>query len=47
MRKIEEEFWKPIFEGTDFKKFVKGHYQIGHKPLLDVNLDLQMEENDV
>jgi len=44
---LEEEFWKPIFEGTDFKKFVKGHYQIGHKPLLDVNLDLQTDENSV
>ena len=44
---LEESFWKPIFESTDFKKFVKGHYQIGHKPLLDVNLDLQIDENDV
>ena len=44
---LEEDFWKPIFESTDFKKFVKGHYQIGHKPLLEVNLDLQTEENDV
>ena len=31
-----ESFWQPIFEGTDFKEFIKGHYQIGHKPLLDV-----------
>ena len=22
----------------DFKKFIKGHYQIGHKPLLEVEL---------
>ena len=44
---LTEEFWKPILEETDFKQFIKGHYQIGHKPLLDVNLDLQMEENDV
>ena len=44
---LTDDFWKPIFESTDFKKFVKGHYQIGHKPLLDVNLDLQTEENDV
>ena len=41
---LEEEFWKPIFEGTDFKKFVKGHYQIGHKPLLDVELDIDQNE---
>jgi RecA/RadA recombinase len=36
---LEKDFWTPIFEGTDFKKFIKGHYQIGHKPLLDVNID--------
>lgn len=36
---LEEDFWTPIFEGTDFKKFIKGHYQIGHKPLLDVDID--------
>ena len=36
---LEEAFWKPIFEGTDFKKFIKGHYQIGHKPLLDISID--------
>ena len=44
---LTEDFWKPILEETDFKEFIQGHYQIGHKPLLDVNLDLQMEENDV
>ena len=37
---LQEEFWKPIFDGTDFKKFIKGHYQIGHKPLLDIQLDI-------
>ena len=40
---LEEEFWKPIFEGTNFKEFLKGHYQIGHKPLLDVELDIEQE----
>jgi len=34
-----KEFWTPIFDGTDFKKFIKGHYQIGHKPLLDITID--------
>ena len=34
---IEKEFWDPIFEGTDFKKFIKSQYQIGHKPMLDVD----------
>ena len=40
---LEKDFWEPIFTGTDFKKFVKGHYQIGHKPLLEVELDLEDE----
>jgi RecA/RadA recombinase len=41
-----EDFWTPIFEGTDFKKFIKGHYQIGHKPLLDVNLSEAIDLED-
>src|SRR5210317_306493 len=28
---LEEEFWKPIFEKTDFKEYLKGVYQIGGK----------------
>ena len=40
---LEKDFWEPIFTGTDFKKFVKGHYQIGHKPLLEVEFDLEDE----
>ena len=40
---LNEEFWVPIFESTDFKKFIKGHYQIGHKPLLEVELDIEEE----
>ena len=41
---LTKEFWDPIFEGTDFEKFIKGHYQIGHKPLLEVELDLESED---
>ena len=41
---LTEEFWTPILEGTDFKEFIKGHYQIGQVPLLDVELDLQEEK---
>jgi hypothetical protein len=41
---LKQEFWSPIFDGTDFKKFIKGHYQIGHKPLLEVELDLETED---
>jgi RecA/RadA recombinase len=40
---LEEEFWKPIFENTNLKEFLKGHYQIGHKPLLDIELDIEQE----
>ncbi len=40
---LTKEFWEPILNGTDFKKFIKGHYQIGHKPLLEVQLDLDDE----
>lgn len=39
-----KEFWDPIFEETDFKEFVKSYYSIGHKPLLDIDLDIVMEE---
>jgi len=35
---LNTEFWESIFKETDFKKFIKGHYQIGHKPLLEVEL---------
>lgn len=44
---LKKEFWTPILDDTDFKDFVKGHYQIGHKPLLDVEIDLQTEETSV
>jgi len=40
---MSEKFWKPIFENTNFKEFVKTYYSIGHKPLLDIDLDLQEE----
>jgi RecA/RadA recombinase len=40
---LQEEFWNPIFENTNFKEFLKGHYQIGHKPLLEIELDIEQE----
>ncbi len=40
---LEKEFWDPIFEGTDFKKFIKSQYQIGHKPMLEVEMDFEDE----
>jgi len=44
---MEKEFWDPVFENTDFKQFVKSYYQIGHKPLLDVNIDIQSDESGI
>lgn len=40
---LAEKFWLPVFETTNFKEFLKGHYQIGHKPLLDIELDIVQE----
>jgi RecA/RadA recombinase len=28
---LQEDFWKPIFEETDFKEFIKKQYTIGHR----------------
>jgi len=44
---LTAEFWNPIFEETNFKEFLIGHYQIGHKPLFDVEIDVQMDESGV
>ena len=41
---LTKEFWDPIFKETDFKKFLKSYYQIGHKPLLDIELDVEGED---
>lgn len=34
---LEESFWAPIFEKTDFKEFVKKQYSIGHKSEVDMD----------
>ena len=41
---LTKKFWDPIFKDTDFKEFVKSYYSIGHKPLLDIDLDIPMED---
>ena len=38
-----KKFWDPIFKETDFKEFVMSYYSIGHKPLLEIDLDLEDE----
>lgn len=50
-------FWKPIFNGTDFKEFVMKQYTIGHKSMLsdeeivgaitDEDIPLQEDETEV
>ena len=40
---LTKEFWDPIFKDTDFKEFVRTYYSIGHKPLLEVDLDIEVE----
>jgi hypothetical protein len=32
---LAEEFWKPIFEETDFKEFIKKQFSIGHQTQVD------------
>jgi hypothetical protein len=39
---LEEEFWKPVFDNTDFKEFVKKKYSIGNtlfKPDPEIEYD--------
>lgn len=40
---LTKKFWDPIFKNTDFKEFVMSYYSIGHKPLLEIDLDLEEE----
>ena len=37
-------FWEPIFDGTDFKEFLKKQYQIGHESLVDMDDIVEVEE---
>jgi hypothetical protein len=32
---LEEDFWKPIFDTTDFAEFIKKQYTIGHQTEVD------------
>ena len=40
---LQKKFWDPIFKNSDFKEFVKSYYSIGHKPLLDIDLDIESD----
>jgi RecA/RadA recombinase len=34
---LKESFWKPIFENTDFKEYLKRRYEIGHADMIKVS----------
>jgi len=41
---LNKKFWDPIFKDSNFKEFVKTYYSIGHKPLLEIDLDLEVKD---
>ena len=41
---LSKEFWEPIFKETDFTSFLKSHYAIGHKPMLEIDLESTLQE---
>ena len=41
---ITKEFWDPIFKETDFTAFLKSHYSVGHKPMLEIDLESTLQE---
>ena len=36
---LTAEFWDPIFNGTDFKEFIQKQYTIGHKALIELDIE--------
>src|SRR5210317_2042156 len=38
---LNKKFWDPIFKDSNFKEFVKTYYSIGHKPLLEIDLEVE------
>lgn len=36
---LKEEFWQPIFDNTDFKEFIKKQYTIGHKDMVELDIE--------
>ena len=36
---LKAEFWEPIFAETDFKEFIQKHYTIGHKALIELDIE--------
>lgn len=44
---VKSDFWKPIFEQTDFKDFVQKQYSIGHESLVDMDTIVENDDEDV
>lgn len=42
---LQEDFWKPIMEKTDFKEFVKKQYSIGHQSLVSMEEIVESEDS--
>ena len=40
---LEESFWKPVFENTDFAEFIKKQYTIGYHTEIDLDEILEGE----
>ena len=36
---LKEEFWQPIFNDTDFKEFIRKQYTIGHKDMVELDIE--------
>lgn len=43
---LSSEFWKPIFDETDFKEFIKNKYIIGHRSMLNETVAEEFSEDD-
>ena len=39
---LSEAFWGPIFKDTDFSKFLISYYQIGHKSMIEGEIDVEV-----
>jgi len=39
---LNEDFWGPIFKDTDFSQFLISYYQIGHKPMIEGEIDVEV-----
>ena len=43
---LEKEFWDPIFNDTDFKEFIKKHYTIGYRSMINADEFNPLQEGE-